>query len=75
MVEGWTKNLLSEMMVNSVTWKMSAQFPDRPKWRRAGARACNQCIRGGGLQARANLNGGELDEGPILPERRQPDVS
>ena len=24
--------------------------------------------RGGGLQARANLNGGELDEGPILPE-------
>ena len=40
-----------------------------------GARACHQCIRGGGLQARANLNGGELDEGQILPERRQPDVS
>ena len=25
-----------------------AQFPDRPKWRRAGARACHRCIRGGG---------------------------
>ena len=29
----------------------------------------------GGLPARANLNGGELDEGPILPERGQSDVS
>ena len=28
-----------------------------------------------GLQARANLNGGELDEGPILPGREQPAVS
>ena len=55
--------------------KLSAQFPDRPKWRRAGARACHRCIRGGGLQARANLNGGELAEGPILPERGQADVS
>ena len=35
---------------------------------RAGARACHWCIRRGGLQARANLNGGELDEGPILPD-------
>ena len=26
--------------------KLSAQFPDRPKWRRAGARACHRCIRG-----------------------------
>ena len=43
-------------------------FPDQPKWWRAGARACHWCIRGGGLQARANLNGGELDEGPILPD-------
>ena len=34
-----------------------------------------RCISGGGLQARANLNGGELDEGPVLPERGQPDVS
>ena len=55
--------------------KLSAQFPDRPKWRRAGARACHRCIRGGRLQARANLNGGELGEGPILPERGQSDVS
>ena len=36
---------------------------------------CHWCIRGGGLQARAYLNGGELDEGPILPDRGQPDVS
>ena len=42
-------------------------FPDQPKWWRAGARACHWCIRGG-LEARANLNGGELDERPILPD-------
>ena len=28
--------------------------------------ASDRCIRGGGLQARANLNGGELDEEPVL---------
>ena len=69
MVESWTKNLLSTMMVSSVIGRYN-----RPKWRRAGARACHRCIRGGGLQARANLNGGELDEGPILPGREQPAV-
>ena len=29
----------------------------------------------GGLQARANLNGGELGEGPILPDRGKLDMS
>ena len=47
----------------------------QPQWWWAGARACYRCIRGGGLQARANLNGGELDEVPILPEREHPAVS
>ena len=29
MVEGWTKNLLSEMMVNSVTWICRRKTKDR----------------------------------------------
>ena len=40
----------------------------------SGASACHRCVRGGGLQARANLNGGELEEGPIIPEGEQPAV-
>ena len=41
----------------------------------SGSKSMPSVIRGGGLQARANLNGGELDEGLILPERWQPDVA
>ena len=42
--------------------KDAAQPPDRPKWRRAGARGCQKCRIRKGLEThpRTNLNGGDL---------------
>ena len=37
----------------------------------SGSKSMSSVHQRRGLQARTNLNGGELDEGPIPPEREQ----
>ena len=41
----------------------------------SGSKSMTSLYQMGGLQARANLNGGELDEGLILPDREKAAVS
>ena len=58
----------------TMTWmqkrktKDNAQPPDRPKWRRAGARACQKCRIRRRLKThpRTNLNGGDLVRSTFL---------
>ena len=80
MVKGWTKNLLSEMMVNSVTWIQRRKTKNRVLRSRTvlngGEREQEHVIGASeeGLQARTNLNGGELDEGPIQSDLLYPSL-
>ena len=48
--------------------KCNAQIPDRPQWRRAGARAFStkEEERGHKTHSRTNLNGGDLERSPLL---------